>query len=274
MSDDRLARAKGLLRAADRVRERQQPVEPAPDRVRRGLSRRRAASPPAARRTGGRQDGAARHRRPAGRRRGRPVRPHRRRAGRGAGLDQPAVRHARGRRTLYGRGACDMKGFAACVLAMVPAFQAAPLKRPVQIVAELRRGDDLPRLDRRDRLVRQGGAASRGGRGRRADDDGGRRRPQERCDDPHRGQGLRGAFGAAGARRQRHRGGGRRRQRDRPPRARVREGLARSPLRAALLDAACRDDSRRDRAQHSGPRVRVRLGVPRPAGRPAVSGGG
>jgi len=36
-------------------------------------------------------------------------------------------------RRLYGRGACDMKGFAACVLAMVPAFQAAPLKRPVHI---------------------------------------------------------------------------------------------------------------------------------------------
>jgi acetylornithine deacetylase len=35
---------------------------------------------------------------------------------------------------LYGRGACDMKGFAACVLAMVPAFQAARLKRPVHIV--------------------------------------------------------------------------------------------------------------------------------------------
>ena len=35
---------------------------------------------------------------------------------------------------LYGRGACDMKGFAACVLAMVPAFRDAGLKRPVHIV--------------------------------------------------------------------------------------------------------------------------------------------
>ena len=35
---------------------------------------------------------------------------------------------------LFGRGACDMKGFAACVLATVPAFLAAPLKRPVHIV--------------------------------------------------------------------------------------------------------------------------------------------
>jgi acetylornithine deacetylase len=43
-----------------------------------------------------------------------------------------ALREA-GRR-LYARGACDMKGFDACVLAMVPAFQSAALKRPVHIV--------------------------------------------------------------------------------------------------------------------------------------------
>ncbi|RBP18185.1 acetylornithine deacetylase [Roseiarcus fermentans] len=42
------------------------------------------------------------------------------------------MREAEGR--LYGRGACDMKGFAACVLAMVPTFQAAGLKRPIHIV--------------------------------------------------------------------------------------------------------------------------------------------
>ena len=41
------------------------------------------------------------------------------------------MREADGR--LYGRGACDMKGFAACVLAAVPDFLAAPLKRPVHI---------------------------------------------------------------------------------------------------------------------------------------------
>jgi acetylornithine deacetylase len=35
---------------------------------------------------------------------------------------------------LYGRGACDMKGFAAAALAMVPAFQAAKLKRPIHIL--------------------------------------------------------------------------------------------------------------------------------------------
>jgi acetylornithine deacetylase len=35
---------------------------------------------------------------------------------------------------LYGRGACDMKGFVALVLAAVPALLEKPLKRPVQIV--------------------------------------------------------------------------------------------------------------------------------------------
>jgi acetylornithine deacetylase len=42
------------------------------------------------------------------------------------------LREASGR--LYGRGACDMKGFDACVLAMAPAFKDAGLKRPVHIV--------------------------------------------------------------------------------------------------------------------------------------------
>ena len=35
---------------------------------------------------------------------------------------------------LYGRGACDMKGFDAAALAMVPFFQAAGLKRPIHIL--------------------------------------------------------------------------------------------------------------------------------------------
>jgi acetylornithine deacetylase len=46
--------------------------------------------------------------------------------------DPFALREASGR--LYGRGACDMKGFDACVLAMVPTFKASALKRPVHIV--------------------------------------------------------------------------------------------------------------------------------------------
>ena len=35
---------------------------------------------------------------------------------------------------IYGRGACDMKGFDAIALAMVPYFQAAGLKRPIHIL--------------------------------------------------------------------------------------------------------------------------------------------
>ena len=34
---------------------------------------------------------------------------------------------------LYGRGACDMKGFAACVMAAAPTFAAADLKRPLYL---------------------------------------------------------------------------------------------------------------------------------------------
>lgn len=34
---------------------------------------------------------------------------------------------------LYGRGATDMKGFLACMIAMVPAFQAMELKRPIHL---------------------------------------------------------------------------------------------------------------------------------------------
>ena len=43
-----------------------------------------------------------------------------------------SLRAASGR--LFGRGACDMKGFDACVLAMAPAFRDAGLKRPIHIV--------------------------------------------------------------------------------------------------------------------------------------------
>ncbi len=42
------------------------------------------------------------------------------------------MREAFGR--LYGRGACDMKGFDACVLAMAPVFRDDELKRPIHIV--------------------------------------------------------------------------------------------------------------------------------------------
>ena len=35
---------------------------------------------------------------------------------------------------LYGRGTCDMKGFLACMLASVPAFQARALKTPIHLI--------------------------------------------------------------------------------------------------------------------------------------------
>jgi acetylornithine deacetylase len=42
------------------------------------------------------------------------------------------LRHANGR--LYGRGSCDMKGFDAICLAMIPEFKAARLARPIHIL--------------------------------------------------------------------------------------------------------------------------------------------
>jgi acetylornithine deacetylase len=60
---------------------------------------------------------------------------------------------------LYGRGACDMKGFIACVLASVPLFKSRKLKEPIHIIISYdeevgctgvrpliaRLGQDLPR---------------------------------------------------------------------------------------------------------------------------------
>ena len=60
---------------------------------------------------------------------------------------------------LYGRGACDMKGFIACVLASVPLFKSRKLKEPIHIIISYdeevgctgvrpliaRLGSDLPR---------------------------------------------------------------------------------------------------------------------------------
>jgi len=67
------------------------------------------------------------------------------------------LRRANGR--VYGRGACDMKGFDAICLAMIPEFQRARLKRPIHILLSYdeeigcrggldtiaRLGGDLPR---------------------------------------------------------------------------------------------------------------------------------
>ena len=55
---------------------------------------------------------------------------------------------------LYGRGACDMKGFDACVLAMAPVFRDAGLKRPVHIV--LSYDEETTCLGSRDIIARFG----------------------------------------------------------------------------------------------------------------------
>jgi acetylornithine deacetylase len=46
--------------------------------------------------------------------------------------DPFTLRRAEGR--LYGRGTCDMKGFDAVCLAMLPVFQKAPLRKPVHLL--------------------------------------------------------------------------------------------------------------------------------------------
>ena len=67
------------------------------------------------------------------------------------------LRRADGR--LYGRGACDMKGFGAVALAMIEEFKRAPLRRPIHLLLSYdeettclgpvdtiaRFGEDLPR---------------------------------------------------------------------------------------------------------------------------------
>ena len=63
------------------------------------------------------------------------------------------LRQASGR--LYGRGACDMKGFDACVLAMAPAFRDAGLKRPVHIA--LSYDEETTCLGSLDLIARFGG---------------------------------------------------------------------------------------------------------------------
>ena len=89
------------------------------------------------------------------------------------GVSSPfKLREAFGR--LYGRGACDMKGFDACVLAMAPVFRDAGLKRPVHIV--LSYDEETTCLGSRQVIAWFGEDEPLPGCGhcRRADNDGGR----------------------------------------------------------------------------------------------------
>lgn len=66
--------------------------------------------------------------------------------------DPFTLREADGR--FYGRGTCDMKGFDAVALAMIPEFQAAGLKRPVHIL--LSYDEELTCLGPMDLIARFG----------------------------------------------------------------------------------------------------------------------
>ena len=173
--------------------------------------------------------------------------------------DPFTLREADGR--LYGRGACDMKGFAACALAMRPGVPRRRAEQADPPAAELRRGDDLPRLARLHRagsasICRAPPPSSSASR-----PDAGRRRAQGRRDVPHAWCAASRRIPPSRAGRQRDLGRRRDRRRNRPARARAGgAGAARPALRSALCDLSRRHDPRRHGAQH--PRARV----PRSAG--------
>ena len=251
-----------------RVRQRERPIESGARRLPRGLfSRSRRADDPRAQRRR-RQGGAAGDDRADGRRRRRPLRPHRRRAGRGADLERRSFRFARNRRAPLWPRRLRHEGLRRRRAGDGPRLSGGRAQTPDPHPTQLRRGNDLPRLARLHRAVRAGDAASGAGDRRRADDDDGRRRAQGRGDVSHPGHRLRGPLGQARARRQRGGDRLRHRQRNRPSGARLRGAReARSAIRSALFDLARRHDPWRNRAQHPGARMRVPLGVPRPAGR-------
>ena len=181
------------------------------------------------------------------------------------------MREADGR--LYGRGACDMKGFIACVLAFVPDFQAALLKRPVHIL--LSYDEETTCLGSTDVIAWFGkdeprpAAAVVGEPTMMEVADAHKSvatiRTVVRGHEAHSALPALGANAVAAAADVVSEIG----RLARP----VREGTARPALRSALFDAACRDDPRRDGAQHPGARMRFRLGVPRLARRPNGCGG-
>ena len=190
----------GDFATPDRVRQRERPIESGAHRLRRGLSARsrRADVPRAQRRR--RQGGAAGDDRADGR--GGvvlsghtdvvPV------EGQDWSGDPFALREIDGR--LYGRGACDMKGFDAVVLAMVPVFQAAGLKRPIHIV--LSYDEETTCLGSLDMIARFGRETPRPALAIVGEPTmmAGRRRAQGRGDVSHPGRRLRGPLGQARAR--------------------------------------------------------------------------
>ena len=175
------------------------------------------------------------------------------------------LREASGR--LYGRGACDMKGFDACVLAMAPAFRDAGLKRPVHIV--LSYDEETTCLGSRDIIARFGKDEPRPGavivgeptmmKVADAHKSVATFRTVVTGHEAHSALPALGANAVAAAADVVSEIGRLAREYE--------EGHARPALHPALLDDPCRHDSRRDRAQHPGAGMRVQLGVSRPSWR-------
>ena len=135
-----------MLGAARRLRHREREVEPAADRLRRGLSPGWACRLVRVPNPTGDKAAIFATIGPARSRRRRAVGPHRR-ACRSTGqawtADPFRLRVEDGR--AYGRGAVDMKGFDALALALVPRFPGRGPEDADPHPALLRRGDDLPR---------------------------------------------------------------------------------------------------------------------------------
>ncbi len=101
----------------------------------------------------------------------------------------------------FGRGACDMKGFLACTLAMAPEMLRKPLKTPIHLARlQLRRGGGLHGRPRHAGAALQARAAADRGLHRRALVDAGDHRPQGRAAGDLQGVGQGGPFLARAAR--------------------------------------------------------------------------
>ena len=187
--------------------------------------------------------------------------------------DPFALREADGR--LYGRGACDMKGFDAVALAMVPEFLAAGLKRPIHIL--LSYDEETTCLGSLDLIARFGRETPRPALAivgeptmmSGADAHKGVATFHTRVTgfEAHSAKPALGANAVAIAADIVSEIG-------RLARAYEAPEALRSALRPALFDAVRRRDPRRNGAQHPRAPMRLPLGVPRSAGRADGRGGG
>jgi hypothetical protein len=158
---------------------------------------------------------------------------------------------------LAGRGTTDMKGFLACVLAMVPEFLAMPLERPLHIAFSY---DEEIGCRGAPHLIEQPPDALRPTGGlhrRRAERDAAGPVAQGQAGARARHRGAGGPLVEPGARRERAlSGGGAPHLRPRPRGAARRRGAVRRALRPAAPDDPGRRHPRRQRRQHH-PRPRI-----------------